>query len=115
MVRLLVSCALLFSLGGCGVLLGSSACDFRGGSVNGPEPRCQERVETISAEAFKGACGVAGGQSTTGTCPRAGSVGGCEIGTQGDGSKVNDWYYAPKTREEVQTECSRDSAKFLEP
>jgi hypothetical protein len=37
------------------------------------------------------------------------------LGTQGDGSKVNDWYYAPKTREEAQMECSRDSAKFLEP
>lgn len=99
---------------GCGVL-GSSSCDFRDGGANGSEPRCQERVDTLAAAAFKGACSVAQGVSADGKCPRAGAVGGCEIGTQGDGSKVNDWYYPPKTREEAQMECTKDNAKFLEP
>lgn len=115
MIRVFALCSVLLVAGGCGGLLGSSSCDFRDGSVNGPEPRCQERVDTLAADAFKGACAAAMGKSATGACPRAGAVGGCEIGTQGDGSKVNDWYYAPKTREEAQMECSRDSAKFLEP
>lgn len=103
------------SLVGCGGVLGSSSCDFRDGGANGPEPRCQERVQTLAAAAFKGACAVAQGVSADGACPRTGAVGGCEIGTQGDGSKVNDWYYAPKTRDEVQMQCTKDNAKFLEP
>ena len=115
MIRVLALCSVLLVAGGCGGLLGSSSCDFRDGSGNGPEPRCQERGDTLAADAFKGACAAAMGKSASGACPRAGAVGGCEIGTQGDGSKVNDWYYAPKTREEAQMECSRDSAKFLEP
>lgn len=113
MTRVLVVAVSAVVLSGCGVLGGSSACDFRQGSVNGPEPRCQERVNTISAEAFKGACKVAGGISSDGTCPREGVVAGCMIGVQGDGSKVNDWYYAPKTRADVMSECGSDP--FLEP
>ena len=96
-------------------MLGSSSCDFRDGGANGPEPRCQERVETLAPDACTGACAVAPGASATGKCPRPDAVGGCEIGTQGDGSKVNDWYYPPKTRADVQMECMKDNAKFLEP
>lgn len=113
MTRILFFAACTLVLSGCGVFGGSSACDFREGSSNGPEPRCQERVDTISAEVFKGACTAAGGKPSDGTCPREGVVAGCMIGVQGDGSKVNDWYYAPKTRADVMNECGSDP--FLEP
>ncbi len=113
MTRMLVVAVSAVVLSGCGIFSGSSACDFREGSSNGPEPRCQERVETVSADVFKAACGVAGGKSSDGKCPREGVVAGCMIGVQGDGSKVNDWYYAPKTRSEVMSECGSDP--FLEP
>lgn len=107
---------LAVSAAGCGLPIGgSSSCDFRTQSVNGPEPRCQERVNTVSPEAFKAACKAANGVEASGTCPRGGSVGGCFIGSQGDGSKVNDWYYSPKTQAEVKMECARDNATFLEP
>ena len=101
MTRFLLAAFGAVVLSGCGAFGGSSFCDFRQGSSNGPEPRCQERVNTISAEVFKGACTAAGGMPSSGTCPREGVVAGCFIGTQGDGSKVNDWYYAPKTRADV--------------
>lgn len=111
-----LACAVAFSAVGCGLAIGpSSACDFRNGSVNGPEPRCQERLNTVSAEAFKAACKAAGGVDSSGECPKSGAVGGCFLGNQGDGSKVNDWYYMPKTVDEVKKECSRDNATFLTP
>lgn len=113
MTRILVVAVSAVVLSGCGLFNASSACDFREGSANGAEPRCQERVNTISAEAFKGACTVSGGKPSDGTCPRDGSVAGCMIGVQGDGSKVNDWYYAPRTRAEVTSDCGSDP--FLEP
>jgi hypothetical protein len=46
---------------------------------------------------------------------RGGSVGGCTVGHQGDGSAVNDWYYAPKTKDEARQECNREEGAFLEP
>lgn len=112
MTRLLLVAAMAVVVQGCG-LLGSGACDFRDGSANGPENRCQERVQTVSAEPFKAACTALGAKPSDGTCPRQGVVGGCFIGAQGDGSKVNDWYYAPLTREDVMRECGSDP--FLEP
>ncbi len=113
MTRFLLAAFGAVVLSGCGAFGGSSFCDFRQGSSNGPEPRCQQRVNTISAEVFKGACTAAGGMPSSGTCPREGVVAGCFIGTQGDGSKVNDWYCAPKTRADVMSECGNDP--FLEP
>jgi hypothetical protein len=92
-----------------GVVVG---CDFRGDSVNGPEPRCQERSQ-LGAFGFAESCGVAGGEALEGGCPTEGIVAGCNIGAQGDGSPVIDWYYAPETVESVQIECGND--EFLEP
>ena len=115
MTRLLLLFAVTFLCVGCGALGGSSSCDFRNGSVNGSEPRCQERVGTLTAEAFKGTCKVAGGVSADGQCPRTGSAGGCFLGAQGDGSKVNDWYYSPMTSDEVKAQCAKDNTSFLSP
>ena len=113
MTRVLVVAVSAVVLSGCGIFSASSACDFREAAGSSAEPRCQERLNTVSAEAFKAACGVSGGKASDGTCPRAGVVAGCMIGVQGDGSKVNDWFYAPKTRSDVMSECG--SAPFLEP
>jgi hypothetical protein len=115
MLRLALLVASAVTLTACGAIGGSSSCDFRTSGANGAEPRCQERVGTLTTEAFKAACKVAQGVSADGACPRTGSVGGCFIGAQGDGSKVNDWYYAPMTADDVKSECSKDGATFLTP
>jgi hypothetical protein len=107
-MRLIVA-LLCFASSGCGVVSSSSHCTFA------KENRCQERVNTVSAEAFKGACAAAQGVSADGACPAADRVGGCSLGKQGDGSSVNDWYYAPKMKAEVQDTCTRDGTAFLEP
>ena len=101
----------LLVLASCGVVSTSSSCDF---PKENP-PRCQERLDTVSAEAFKGACKVAMGTESTGKCRTEGRVGGCFLGKQGDGSSVNDWYYAPATRADATMECSRNGTSFLEP
>lgn len=113
MTRIVISALVCFVFSGCGAL-GSAACDFRAdaGAMH-TEDRCQERVESLASAAFKGTCSVAQGVASDGKCPRTGAVGGCETGTQGDGSKVNDWYYPPKTRADAMTECG--NGKFLEP
>lgn len=109
--------ALVFSsLSGCGIGVGGSAfCDFRTGSSNGPKPRWQERVNSIAGETFKAACKGLQGAEGSGTCPRDNTVGGCTIGTQGDGSKVNDWYYPPTTLDEAKKTCASDNGTFLNP
>ena len=103
MTRFLLAAFGAVVLSGCGAFGGSSFCDFRQGSSNGPEPRCQERVNTISAEVFKGACTAAGGIPSSGTCPREGVVAGCFIGTQGDGSKVNGLKFTDRRNGESHT------------
>jgi hypothetical protein len=110
----LLSCALLLaSLSSCGGLIpglggGYAACDFRKGSVNGSMNRCQER-NGISASTFKGACTSSGGIASDGRCPSANVVGGCNLGTQGDGTAVLDWYYAPLTADDAKRECGSDT------
>ncbi|MBK7859197.1 MAG: hypothetical protein IPJ65_11365 [Archangiaceae bacterium] len=106
MTRLLVSFfALTFS--SCGVLAGSAHCTFANHN------RCQERLNTLDAVAFKATCKAAQGVDGDGACPDADKVGGCDLGKQGDGSPVHDWYYAPKTRADAMSECGSDP--FLEP
>ncbi len=119
----LVCCIASLGLLGCGALVDlagiettSAHCDFRQSGPNGREERCQERVQVIKegAESFKSFCAALGAVAGDGPCPREGVVGGCFIGEQGDGSDVNDWYYAPMNREEAQRECS-SREPFLEP
>lgn len=86
---LLAACATL----SCGIIGGDAACDFREGSLNGPEPRCQEYEGSVASGTFKGACIASGGKVIDGLCPREGTLGGCILGTQGDGSRPTDWYY----------------------
>ncbi len=92
----------LLTLTSCGV--GAVGCDFRNTTtLNGPEPRCQERtgLESIS---FAQSCDALGGASVDGGCEREGIVGGCKV----DGSDaIIDWYYE-KTVDEVKAECRSD-------
>ena len=105
-----IGCVAAPALSACGIGGGSASCDFR--QATNSEPRCQERVNTVSAETFKAACEPSGGKGADGVCPREGIVAGCMIGKQGDGSEVIDWFYAPETEESVRTDCDRDSGEF---
>ena len=75
------------------------ACDFRE-----RQSRCQERHGTQAANppAFEALCGTSNGDYIDGPCPTAGVVAGCEMGD------VIDWYYAPRTREDVVSSCEGD-------
>ena len=99
----------LFSVAGCGSL--DAHCDFRAPPKS--SARCQERLGSAGAFAFKQTCGAAGGTAGDGACPREEIVAGCDIGTQGDGSHVVDWYYAPKTMQDVMSACMSDSGTLL--
>lgn len=94
----------LLALSGCSNAVG---CDFReveeGGLNNGPEPRCQERVN-LQALSFGPACAGLGAKVVEGGCPNEGIVFGCS-----QGADVVDWYYAPKTRAaDAEQECGND-------
>ncbi len=115
-LRLLILSAvltLLSSLVGCGGV-GGSGCDFREGSVNGPEPRCQERTGLQGLPVFGATCEALDALSIEGGCPREGAVVGCVIGSEPSG-EVIDWYYAPKTREEAELDCEGESGELREP
>lgn len=96
----------LAPLTGCGVT-DAVGCDFRGGSVNGPEDRCQER-SGVSAASFGATCEALGGEVLDGGCPRDGAVGECDLGAQGDGTHVYDVYYSPTTVDQARSECGDD-------
>ncbi len=90
----------------CNPLSGTVSCDFRGGSLNGPEPRCQEWQNSLAATTFEQTCNTAKGKYISGECPRDGIVAGCQQQTNNaDNSVTIDWYYAPKTEASVQADC----------
>jgi hypothetical protein len=95
-------------LSACGALSASAHCDFD------DHNRCQERLNSLSAEAFKATCTAGQGKPADGPCRTEGKVGGCSLGTQGDGSPVNDWYYAPKTKADAMGSCGSGET-FIEP
>jgi hypothetical protein len=80
-------------------------CDFREGSLNGPEDRCQER-RGFQSMGYGGACEAAGGETLDDGCPREDIVGGCDLGQD-----VFDWYYPPTTVDDIN--C--DSGEVLDP
>jgi hypothetical protein len=96
-------------LGGC-QLFPTASCDFRP-----VEPRCQEKQDTPAAEVFKGTCAGAMFHAADGHCPKEGQVGGCNLGAQGDGSTVIDWYYAPETASGIEVKCGNASHLFVGP
>ena len=84
---------------------GTTGCDFREDSVNGPEPRCQERNGVQGGDTFASVCKGLEGEAIDGGCPDAGKILGCQL--QGDGTVI-DWYYAPKTVAEVEMDCANE-------
>ncbi len=101
LVATLLSAAL--PLAGCGLgALETIGCDFRAGSLNGPEDRCQERGG-LQSTSFDSACTVSGGEVVEGGCDMEGVVAGCTLDS-GSGD-ITDWYYAPTTLDEVTADC----------
>jgi hypothetical protein len=110
MTRTLCALALALALSACKIG-GTTSCDFRVG--DDPEDRCQERNGVQGGAAFAGTCDAVGGESAKGECPDPDQiVGGCKIGELS--GEVIDWYYAPKTLEEVQAICEDDDGELVE-
>ena len=115
-IALTFTALLTATLGACGGGIAGS-CDFRAGSANGPEPRCQEWTNSPTPglpDTYKVACDQAKGKYGRAGCPRDGIVVGCQL-TAGDGSKVNNWYFPPTTVDKVKTDCTKDKGTFVTP
>lgn len=111
--KMMMTVMLLGSLlvaAGCGVT--DAHCDFKDSA--GKLKRCQERLGSLANAGFKATGGAAGGTCSDGPCVRTGAVGGCYMGDQGDGSKINDWYYLGTSADATKT-CSDDKGTFLTP
>lgn len=108
-IRLLLAAALFpaaLLATGCAAATG---CDFREGSANGPEPRCQERT-MLQASGFGAVCEGLGGTAVDGGCPSEGIVGGCT--TDAGTGTITDWYYDPITEAEIQETCVNDGSTY---
>lgn len=109
---LVVIMGVLSALGVVGCDVGPGVgCDFRDGSANGPEPRCQQR-DGADAAAFAGSCEALGGEVIDGGCDTTGSVGGCEISGDNPLTTVIDFYYPPLTAADAQAECAEDGGEW---
>ncbi len=108
------------------LLLGTSACflgDGEAGSCDfrkaaNSEPRCQDWTSTLPSakDSYKLACDSSGGLFSEDSCPRADSVGGCkQVTNNADGSDVIDFYYAPRTTDDVKMTCTDQKEEFVEP
>jgi hypothetical protein len=78
------------------------ACDFRGGSAHGAEPRCQERTG-VARSGVIAACESLGADPVD-LCPDD-PVAACLLTGGINGREVVDWYYAPAVPEEVRSTC----------
>ena len=116
-MTLLRLAVLSLALSGCGSFLGGDqACDMRPSS-----PQCTDWRNligpTVTQEAL---CKTLGTTSAGGTwkanerCPSEGSVGGCQTKSAPNILQTN-WFYAPKTADEVRTECMNDGTTFVTP
>lgn len=103
--KLALSCAATLGIAACG----SDSVD--GCDLRAEDNRCQERVRTVSdltgavSSGFLATCEAAGGIGLDEGCPTDGRVAGCELSGGTAADTVTDWYYAPATREEVETAC----------
>lgn len=96
-----------------GCVGGTTSCDFRE-ETNSPEPRCQERGGIQSTPAFKTTCDSLGAKGIDGPCPEEGIVLGCDI-SPGTGGTVIDWYYEPKTEDEIEQDCADEGGTIVNP
>lgn len=103
----------LLLLTGCGALDASVGCDFRDGSLAGPEARCQER-SGAQASGFDAMCEGLGATPIDGGCEMEGVVAGCETLAAGAAGQIVDWYYEPTTPAEVDESCEGEGT-VIEP
>ena len=118
-MRLQCLAVLSLMVSSCGAdtpVYGITGCDFRKGSVNGPEARCQERT-MIVPDFFRLGCAAAGGEQLPGACPREGVIAGCRLSGSNPAQVATDWYYPTladgtpsdrETPEKVAEVCQRD-------
>lgn len=101
-----VALAVTLGMAGCGTDE-ADGCSFIN-HPNNPEPRCQERESKLPTPqlAFKSTCETVGEYLEEG-CPTEGRVAGCEIGND-SAQRIVDWYYSPKTRDDVVAECANE-------
>lgn len=107
--------AAITTLSGCGQLLGGGnySCDLRP-----KDAQCTDWRNLIGpATTQEALCKTLGTASGSGTwaanakCPAANSVGGCQTDTHA-GLQTN-WFYAPKTVDEVKAECQSDGTTYV--
>lgn len=101
---------LVLGLGGCGAA--HMGCDFRDGSLDGPEDRCQDR-EGLDASTFGATCEALGAEAVSGGCDLAGAVGGCDISEGNPLTTVINYYYSPLTATDGEAECTQDEGTWF--
>jgi hypothetical protein len=108
---------IFLALSGCGIVAGNTGCDLRTDeAANGFENRCQERTGFQGNALYGEFCEVLGGIDVDGGCPDEGKVAGCDISAGFDATgKVIDWYYAPETREQIETSCLEEDGEIVDP
>lgn len=114
-VRLILLFVSAFALSGCfpiSVGGGHIGCDFRDGSVNGPEDRCQDR-EGLDASVFGSTCEGLEGEVIDGGCDTTDAVGGCDISEENPLTTVINFYYPPMTVADAQAECEDDEGTWV--
>mgnify|MGYP000854739254 CR=1 FL=1 len=99
-----------------------AACDFRKGSVNGAQQRCQDYHNLPTYNRQRTACDESKAQWLDTPCPREIAVGGCMTtpsagGYQGAGFFQIDWYYPEpgRTVESVKMTCAQMNESFITP
>lgn len=89
-----------------------AACDFRSGSVNGAEDRCQERLG-VARKPVMAACTNVGATPVDGPCPTDDAIGQCVLTTGINGRHVVDWFYTPADADDVRINCFSQGGEFL--
>ena len=114
-MRLVVLTLVSVLVSSCGIAGGNYACDLRPG-----DPQCTDWRDIIGPSVTQeGVCRTlisakgSGEWKPNTRCPATGSVGGCQTNS-GVGFQTN-WFYAPKTEQEVRTECMNDNTTFVPP
>jgi hypothetical protein len=90
---------------------GHVGCDFRDGSVNGPEDRCQDR-DGLDAGVFGTTCEQLGGEVIDGGCDTSDALGGCDISEGSSATTVINYYYPPMTEADAIAECDSDGGSW---
>ena len=114
MVRRFVAVASWVVLSGCGFGGGNYACELRPKS-----PQCTDWRDLVGPAVTQEALCRTLSATGEGTwkpnekCPATESVGGCQTNS-GVGLQTN-WFYPPRTVDDVKAECAKDGTTFVTP